>query len=283
MASSHSGEDFHVRTLQGDVPSGRREPVDARVRERGHAARCADRRPACARRGEARRDPPHVLRAARRLAAAVSAQGLGPRDLLAAGASVAGRLPLGRRAGLRDDPGAAARPPSTAAGSRPTASASDEVAQAYAFLADPSSVPARDARSSLAPALDDRPRRHGRQPGDGRRAPRPTRHVADEGGRGSPGQQGRHGGAPRRSRSCPGRAPGRCSTGRRGWPSRSRTATATTAARGPRRSRRSGRSASSTGRRFGCWSATTDRPSSTRTVVSAQNRSRSSSSRPSAN
>ena len=57
---------------------------------------------------------------------------------------------------------------------------------------------------------------------------------------------------------------------RPGWPSRSRTATATTAGRGPPRSRRSARPACSTARRSASSRATTARRCSTRTVGSAR-------------
>ena len=53
MASSHSGEDLHVRTIQGDVSAGRRQPDGPRLRVRGHAPRRADRRPPGPRRREA--------------------------------------------------------------------------------------------------------------------------------------------------------------------------------------------------------------------------------------
>ena len=128
-----------------------------------------------------------------------------------------------------------------AAASRRTPSRSREVAQAYAMLADPGAVPAKDPRRALAPALTHRPRRDAREPGDGRRPPRPARHVADEGRRRA-GSSARP--AWRRcaaSRSCPVRGSARAGRPRRAWRSRSRTATATTAGRGPRRSRRSAR------------------------------------------
>jgi hypothetical protein len=72
-----------------------------------------------------------------------------------------------------------------------------EVARAYAMLADPSAVAASDPRASLAPGAHDRPRLDARQPGDDRRDARPARHVADEGDARPAREQGRDGGAPR--------------------------------------------------------------------------------------
>ena len=74
-----------------------------------------------------------------------------------------------------------------------------EVARAYAMLADPSAVPANDPRSRAGRVADDDSRRDARQPRDGRRAARPARHLADEGRARPARQQGRDGGAPRRS------------------------------------------------------------------------------------
>ena len=74
------------------------------------------------------------------------------------------------------------RPRSMAAASRRTRFPLREVARAYAMLADPSALPAKDPRRSLAREPDDRPRRDARRARDGRRPPRPPRHVAHEGG-----------------------------------------------------------------------------------------------------
>ena len=103
LASSHSGEDIHVRTLQGMFRRAGVSQAVPRVRCRGDAARCADRRTAGTRRREGRPDPPHVLGPARGLAAALAAQGLGSDRLLEAEPPVAGRLSGRRRPRLRDD------------------------------------------------------------------------------------------------------------------------------------------------------------------------------------
>ena len=114
-----AGRDRHPRELAlgrgpprphapGHLPAVGRQPGAPGLRRRGHAARRADRGPARPRRREGRPDPPHVLRPARGLAAALEAEGLGPDRLLAAEPSLAGRLPGGGRPGVRDDAGRAA-------------------------------------------------------------------------------------------------------------------------------------------------------------------------------
>ncbi len=122
MASSHSGEDIHVRTLQAMF---RRAGVSQALLACGNEGMPLDPLTAArlARDGEkCRSGPPHVLRAARRLAAAVAAQGLGPGDVLAADAPVAGRLPSRSRPRVRHArPNGCARR-SMAAVSRPTPS-----------------------------------------------------------------------------------------------------------------------------------------------------------------
>ena len=72
-----------------------------------------------------------------------------------------------------------------------------EVARAYALLADPSAVAAKDSAGLARAGADDRPRRDDGQPGDGRRHPRPARHLADEGAPRPAREQERHGGAAR--------------------------------------------------------------------------------------
>ena len=86
MASSHSGEDLHVRTLQAIFRRSGAEPDAPRLRHRGRAARRPDGRPPGPRRREGRPDPPHVLGPARRDAPARPARRLEPRGLLDAGA-----------------------------------------------------------------------------------------------------------------------------------------------------------------------------------------------------
>ena len=138
----------------GHVPSRRRQPGAARLRQRGHAARRPDRGATRARRREARRRSATCAPgstpsrcSSRRL------KGWDLDDVLGAGAPVAGGVSDGGRAGVRNDAGPAADSASMAAASRPTPSALREVAQAYALLADPSSVaPARPAKLPRAGA-----------------------------------------------------------------------------------------------------------------------------------
>ena len=117
-ASSHSGEDIHVRTLQGIFRRAGVSQAPLACGSEGVAARRADRGPPGPRRREGRPDPPHVLRPAQRLAAPGAAERLEPGGLLAAGPSVAGRLPIRRRAGLRHDARSGFGRRSTAAASR---------------------------------------------------------------------------------------------------------------------------------------------------------------------
>ena len=217
MASSHSGEDFHVRTLQGMF---RRAGVSQALLACGNEGMPLDALTAArlARDGEKAGPIRHMCSGQHAVSLLLSRlKGWDLETYWRAGPPVAGRLSGGGRAGVRHDAGPARRRRSTAAASRPTRSALREVAQAYAFLADPRRVGQRDPRSSLAPAADDRPRR------DASRNPEMVGGRHDrldtslmKARRGSAHQQGRHGGAPRRSRSCPGRAPARCSTRRPG-------------------------------------------------------------------
>ena len=107
LASSHSGEDLHVRTLQGIFRRAPCQPGAPGLRVGGDAARRAHRGASGPRRREGRADPPHVLRPALGLAPALEAQRLGSDRLLATDAPLAGRLPGGRRQGVRDDAGQA--------------------------------------------------------------------------------------------------------------------------------------------------------------------------------
>ena len=136
-----------------------------------------------------------------------------------------------------------------------------EVAKAYAMLADPSALAADDPRATLAPSCSTVRDAMLAHPGDGRRQSRPARYLADEGEPRSGRQQGGHGGVAW-ARDPPGAARGRRDERRdRAWPSRSRTATGTTAGHGRPRSRRCARQGSSKGRSFGSWGATTGRDS----------------------
>ena len=144
---------------------------------------------------------------------------------------------------VRHDARQAADRRSTAAAIETYAFRLREVARAYAMLADPAGHPGQRPAVRAGRLADDDPRRDAGQPRDGRRTPRPARHVADEGRARPARQQGRDGGAAR-DRD-PARRPERRRHGARpGSRSRSRTATATTAGRGRRRSRRSARPAS---------------------------------------
>ena len=123
MASSHSGEDLHVRTLQGLY---RRSGVSARRTSRnGSEGAPLDALTAArlARDGEkAGPDPPHVLRRAHRLPAAVPAERLGPDRLLEAEPPVAGPASARRSRACSGRRRGSSRPPSMAAGSRPSPS-----------------------------------------------------------------------------------------------------------------------------------------------------------------
>ena len=266
----------------GHVPASRREPGDARLWQRGDAARPAHRGPPGARRREAGPDPPHVLGPARGLAAPVAAEGLGPRDVLGAGPPIAGHVPGSGRAGVRHDAGPAPD--------------SDRWLRRRDLRVPPSRgrpgvrVPGRAiGRRAAGPAsLDragahDRPGRDRGEPGDDRRPARQARYIGHEGRRGSAHQQGRYGGAPADRHPAWAALAGRSSTRRPASPSRSRMATATIEGPGQPRSRRFVRSACSTASPSGSSRATTGRRSSTRMGGSGQNRSRTSSLRRSAN
>ena len=71
-------------------------------------------------------------------------QGLGPRDVLAARAPLAGRVSIGGRACLRHDARTSCARRSMAVASQTYAFRLREVAQAYAMLADPAALPADD-------------------------------------------------------------------------------------------------------------------------------------------
>ena len=229
----------------GGPASARRS---SRCGSEGDAARRADRGAPRPRRREGRPGPPHVLGPAHGVPAALAGcSGWDPTTTGRPSHPGAGRLPGGRRPGLRDDAGASSRPRSTAAASRPTRS---RCARSPApTRCSPTRRPSRRATraASLAPALTIDPRRDARQPRDGRRAPRPARHLADE-GRARAASSARAG-----WRRCAGSAilPGAAERHARrrrvaASPSRSRTATATSAAPGRRRSRRCARPACST-------------------------------------
>ena len=185
MASSHSGEDFHVRTIQGVFRRAGRQPGAAGLRQRGDAARRADRRPPRAGRREGRARSATCARASTRSRCSCPGSRAGisrPTGEPQHPAQVAYRSAVG--AGLRHDPGAAPdrdrrlrrgdlRVPAATRSPRPTPCWPIRRA-----------VPAKDPRRSLAPALTLGSGRDAGEPGDDRRPPRPPRHLADEGRRG---------------------------------------------------------------------------------------------------
>ena len=227
----------------GDVPAARDPAVGAGVRDRGHAARRPDRRPPRARRRDARRAAAHVLGAALGVRAARQARRLGARDVLAGRPPGAGGRPRGGRARRSRPTRRASRRAIDGCGILTYAFPLREVARAFAILADPEGLPTGDPRTSLAPLLRRDPRRDARVSRARRRDARAARHLADEGRTRPVRQQGRAGGATRRSGSCPAPVAAHERRRRRASPSRSRTATATIAAPGRRRSRRCARPA----------------------------------------
>jgi hypothetical protein len=91
LASSHSGEDVHVRTIQAMF---RRAGVSQTLLACGNEGMPLDPLTAARPRWrEGRPGPPHVLRAACRLAPALSSPRLGPCDVLAARSPFAGGVP----------------------------------------------------------------------------------------------------------------------------------------------------------------------------------------------
>ena len=151
LASSHSGEDLHVRTLQAIY---RRTGVSQSLLACGSEGMPLDALTAArlARDGEKAGPIRHMCSGQHTVfAPAVPAPRLGPDRLLAADAPVAGRVPRGGRPGVRHDAGEAADRRSTAAASRRTPSRLREVARAYAMLADPDGDPGRRPARRAAP------------------------------------------------------------------------------------------------------------------------------------
>ena len=148
----------------GDLPPGRRQPAAPRLRRRGHAARRADRGPSRPRRREGRPDPPHVLGPARGVAPARrSCSGWDPDRLLEAGPPVAGRVPGGGRAGVRDDAGASSSTAIDGCGVETYAFPLREVARAYAMLADPGALSGQGPAQRGRAGTDRDPRRDARR------------------------------------------------------------------------------------------------------------------------
>ncbi len=205
--------------------------------------------------------------------------GWDPTDYWKAEPPVADRLPRGRRGGLRH---LSAQAPDGDRRLRhrhlcvPPARGRPRVRDA----GGPGRGPGRRSALRAGRVADEDPRRHARQPRDGRRPARPDRHLAHEGGTWTRGQQGRDGG-PARPRDPARHADrherrvrvrdGHQGRGRRRLRAR---------ARGRRRSRRSVRPACSTAARCATSPGTTGRRSSIRTGASAPRRSPNSSSHP---
>ena len=152
MASSHSGEDLHVRTLQGLFRRAGRQPGAARLRERGHAARRADRRPPRPRRREGRVRSATCAPGQHTVSLLLSRlKGWDLDDVLAAGAT------RRRSPTARPSPGRTARRPTKlrtaidGCGVETYAFRLREVAQAYAMLADPTSDPGSATRAARWP------------------------------------------------------------------------------------------------------------------------------------
>ena len=280
LASSHSGEDLHVRTLQGiyrrtgvsqasSPAASEGMPLDALT-----AARLA-------RDGEKAGPIRHMCSGQHTVSLLLCRlKGWDPAEYWKPG--IRRRSPIGRRSPrVRHDADEA--PDGDRRLRRRDVRLPAARGRARVRDARRSRRPSRPTtRAAAGASAHDRPRRDARQPGADRRAPRPARHVADEGGAGPAGQQGRDGGAPRRGD--PARTAERHPRdgGRRGWRSRSRTATATIAGPGRHRSRRSARRACSTAARCGSSLATTGPSAWIRTVASPPKRSPSSSWRRSA-
>ena len=151
MASSHSGEDLHVRTLQGVYRRGC-QPGVAGVRRRGMPLDALDKRAVGTGRRAAGTHPPHVLRAALGVSPAARLKGWDPQNYWTDEhpAQQAYRTAVAR---AYDTPPARLRTAIDGCGLPTYAFPLRAVARAFALLADPASIPSSDPRSSLAPAL----------------------------------------------------------------------------------------------------------------------------------
>ena len=143
MASSHSGEDLHVRTLQALYRRAGVSQSLIATRLGGHAARRADRGPAGPRRREGQPGAPHVLGPALGVPAPVQLKGWDPTGywLDDHPAQVAYRGVVARAFGTHAGDGSG--PSIDGCGVATYAFPLREIARAYAFLADPAAVPAR--------------------------------------------------------------------------------------------------------------------------------------------
>ena len=272
MASSHSGEDLHVRTIQAMY---RRAGVSQTLIATGIEGMPLDQITAMrlARDGEQPGAIRHMCSGQHSVSILLSRlRGWDPTDYWREDhpSQAAYRDVVARAFGTTPDK---LRTAIDGCGVQTYAFPLREVARAYAMLADPSSVPASDPRASVAEGLTvvrDAMLAHPEMVG-GTRDRLDTSLMKAMPGRivSKAGMEAlARAGDPARDADV--RAPNQPPPA---WPSRSRTATATTAARGPRRSRRSSRPRWSTARRCGSSAATTGRRSSTRTDASAPRRS----------
>ena len=196
MASSHSGEDLHVRTLQAMY---RRAGVSQTLIATGSEGMPLDALTAArlARDGEKASPVRHMCSGQHSVfLLLVAAEGLGSGGVLARRPPGPGRLPVGRRPDVRDDAREAPDLDRRLRRRDVRLPAARDRPRLRAPRGPDGRVRERPALVARARA-DPRPRRDARQPRDGRRDARPARHVADEGGRGPRRQQGRDGGAPR--------------------------------------------------------------------------------------
>ena len=196
LASSHSGEDLHVRTLQAIY---RRSGVSQALLACGSEGAPLDALTAArlARDGEKAGPVRHMCSGQHTVSLLLSRlHGWDPTDYWKPShpSQVAYRAAVATAYGTTP---AKLRTAIDGCGVETYAFPLREIARAYAMLADPTAIRPDDPRAELAASLDDRPRRDAGQPGDDRRAPRSARHLADEGRARPSRQQGRHGGAAR--------------------------------------------------------------------------------------
>ncbi len=253
LASSHSGEDLHVRTLQGVF---RRAGLTQTMLACGTDGAPLDGLTSArlARDGERPSPIRHMCSGQHAAALLLSRLRGWPLETYWQDdhpAQIEARLAVARCFGVAPDRLASAI---DGCGIPTFGLRLKEVARAYAFLANPAALPMSDPRASVAPSLSVVRDSMVGQPGAGRGDARPARHVADEGRAGRDREQGRPGGPARDRDPAAARAGERADRSRRqdrGW----RRARARR--RGRRRSRRWRRQVCSTGSRCGCWRAIT--------------------------
>ncbi len=156
MASSHSGEDLHVRTLQALYRRVGIWPVDARLRHRGIAAGRPDRSTPRSRRRAAEPGPPHVLGAAHGVHPAGQTGRLDPETYWQEDhpAQAAYRETIADMFGV---PNSRLITGLDGCGVLTYAFPLRDVARVYAMLADPGAIPSGDPRVPLAEASLPRP------------------------------------------------------------------------------------------------------------------------------